>query len=44
MPNLIRLCQELISCVPSIVVGLFGLALFVNATGWSFSALSAPSR
>ena len=40
IPNLIRLCQELISSVPSIVVGLFGLALFVTALGWSFSALS----
>ena len=40
VPNLIRLCQELISSVPSIVVGLFGLALFVTALGWSFSALS----
>ena len=37
--NLIRFCQELISSVPSIVVGLFGLALFVNATHWSFTAL-----
>ncbi len=26
--------------MPSIVVGLFGLALFVTALGWSFSALS----
>lgn len=40
IPNLIRLSQELISSVPSIVVGLFGLALFVTALGWSFSALS----
>ena len=40
VPNFIRLCQELISSVPSIVVGLFGLALFVIAFGWSFSALS----
>jgi phosphate transport system permease protein len=39
IPNLIRLSQELISSVPSIVVGLFGLALFVNATHWSFTAL-----
>jgi phosphate transport system permease protein len=39
LPNLIRLSQELISSVPSIVVGLFGLALFVNATHWSFTAL-----
>ena len=39
IPNLIRLSQELISSVPSIVVGLFGLALFVDATRWSFTAL-----
>ena len=26
--------------MPSIVVGLFGLALFVNATGWSFTAIA----
>jgi phosphate transport system permease protein len=37
--NAIRFSQELISSVPSIVVGLFGLALFVNATHWSFTAL-----
>jgi phosphate transport system permease protein len=37
--NAIRLSQELISSVPSIVVGLFGLALFVNATHWSYTAL-----
>jgi phosphate transport system permease protein len=39
LTNIIRFCQELISSVPSIVVGLFGLALFVNATHWSFTAL-----
>ena len=38
--NTIRFCQELISSVPSIVVGLFGLALFVNATGWGFTAMA----
>lgn len=38
--DVIRLCQELVSSVPSIVVGLFGLALFVNATGWGFTALA----
>jgi phosphate transport system permease protein len=37
--NLIRFSQELISSVPSIVVGLFGLALFVGATKWGFTAL-----
>lgn len=40
LPSLIRLSQELISSVPSIVVGLFGLGLFVIATGWGFTALS----
>ncbi len=40
LTTLIRFCQELISSVPSIVVGLFGLALFVNATHWGFTALS----
>lgn len=35
----IRFSQELIGSVPSIVVGLFGLALFVNATHWGFTAL-----
>jgi len=39
-PTLIRTSQELISSVPSIVVGLFGLALFVNATGWGFTAIA----
>jgi phosphate transport system permease protein len=38
--NTIRFSQELISSVPSIVVGLFGLALFVNALHFGFSALS----
>ena len=37
--NMIRTSQELVGSVPSIVVGLFGLALFVNATHWSFTAL-----
>ncbi len=35
----IRFSQELISSVPSIVVGLFGFALFVATTGWGFTAL-----
>jgi phosphate transport system permease protein len=39
LTNAIRLSQELVGSVPSIVVGLFGLALFVNATGWSFTAM-----
>jgi phosphate transport system permease protein len=40
LTSTIRFCQELISSVPSIVVGLFGLALFVNATHWGFTALA----
>ena len=40
LTSTIRFCQELISSVPSIVVGLFGLAFFVGATGWGFTALS----
>ncbi|HEX5465217.1 MAG TPA: phosphate ABC transporter permease PstA [Candidatus Limnocylindrales bacterium] len=35
----IRFCQELISSVPSIVVGMFGLALFVGLTHWGYTAL-----
>jgi phosphate transport system permease protein len=38
--SVIRFCQELISSVPSIVVGLFGLALFVSATHWGYTALA----
>ena len=37
--TLIRFSQELISSVPSIVVGMFGLALFVSATRWGYTAL-----
>jgi len=39
LTNAIRFSQELISSVPSIVVGLFGLALFVSVTHWGFTAL-----
>lgn len=37
--NLIRLSQEVISSVPSIVVGLFGMTIFVIAFGWGFTAI-----
>ena len=40
LTNAIRTSQELMSSVPSIVVGMFGLALFVAQTGWGFTALS----
>jgi phosphate transport system permease protein len=39
LTNAIRVSQELMSSVPSIVVGMFGLALFVAQTGWGFSAI-----
>jgi phosphate transport system permease protein len=35
----IRFAQEAISSVPSIVVGLFGLILFVDTFKWGFTAL-----
>lgn len=36
----IRLCIETLNSLPSIVVGLFGLLVFVNLTGWGFSLMS----
>lgn len=39
LTTIIRFSQELISSVPSIVVGMFGLAVFVTLTHWSYSAL-----
>lgn len=36
----IRLSIEVLSSLPSIVVGLFGLLVFVNMTGWGYSLLS----
>lgn len=38
--RLIRLCLEVLSSLPSIIVGLFGLLVFVQLTGWGFSLLS----
>ena len=37
--NAIRLSQEVISSVPSIVVGLFGMTVFVIGLGWGFTAI-----
>ena len=37
--NIIRLCIETMSSLPSIVVGLFGLLVFVQKTGWGFTIL-----
>ncbi|RXT04056.1 phosphate ABC transporter permease PstA [Ammoniphilus sp. CFH 90114] len=40
LTELIRLSIEVLSSLPSIVVGLFGLMLFVNWMGWGYSILS----
>lgn len=38
--NTIRLCIETLASLPSIVVGLFGLLVFVKMTGWGFTVMS----
>ncbi|HEX3031353.1 MAG TPA: phosphate ABC transporter permease PstA, partial [Bacillota bacterium] len=38
--DIIRLCIEALTSLPSIVVGLFGLLVFVNLTGWGYSLAS----
>lgn len=38
--NIISLCMETMASLPSIVVGLFGLLIFVNMTKWGFTLLS----
>lgn len=38
--NAIRLCIETMASLPSIVVGLFGLLIFVQRTGWGYSLLA----
>lgn len=35
----IRVCIELLASLPSIVVGMFGLLIFVNTTGWGYSII-----
>jgi phosphate transport system permease protein len=37
--NGLRTCTEILASLPSIVVGLFGLLLFVNKTGWGYTLL-----
>lgn len=38
--NFIRLCIETMASLPSIVVGLFGLLVFVTMTGWGYTLIS----
>ena len=35
----VQFCAESLSTIPSIVLGLFGMILFVNVLGWKFTAL-----
>jgi phosphate transport system permease protein len=37
--NTIRSCIEVLASLPSIVIGMFGLLMFVNLTGWGYSIL-----
>jgi phosphate transport system permease protein len=39
LTDTIRLSVEALASVPSIVLGLFGMIIFVNAFGWGFSIL-----
>ena len=38
--NFIRICLETMSSLPSIVIGMFGLLVFVNMAGWGYSILA----
>lgn len=38
--DIVRLCIEALTSLPSIVVGLFGLLVFVNYTGWGYTLMS----
>ncbi len=40
LTEVIRLSIENLTSLPSIVVGLFGLLIFVNLTGWGYSLMS----
>lgn len=37
--DFIRSCIEVLSSLPSIVIGMFGLLMFVNLTGWGYTIL-----
>ncbi|MTT31673.1 phosphate ABC transporter permease PstA [Terrilactibacillus sp. BCM23-1] len=40
LTQFIRSCVEVLASLPSIVVGMFGLLIFVNYFGWQYSILS----
>jgi phosphate transport system permease protein len=37
--NMIRTCIEVLASLPSIVIGMFGLLMFVNLTGWGYTII-----
>lgn len=39
LTNAIRFCVEALASLPSIVIGLFGLLVFVNITGWGYTLM-----
>jgi len=39
LTDIIRSCIEVLSSLPSIVIGMFGLLMFVNLTGWGYTIL-----
>ncbi|MEH7109484.1 phosphate ABC transporter permease PstA [Bacillus sp. JJ1764] len=39
LTDLIRSCIEVLASLPSIVIGMFGLLMFVNVTGWGYTIL-----
>lgn len=43
LTDLIRLSVEALASVPSIVLGLFGMIVFVNMAGWGFSILGGAA-
>ncbi|RYL93806.1 phosphate ABC transporter permease PstA [Sporolactobacillus sp. THM7-4] len=40
LTSYIRSCVEVLASLPSIVVGMFGMLIFVNYFGWKYSVLS----
>lgn len=40
LAEMVRVAIQTLASLPSIAVGLFGLLLFVNATGWGYSLVS----
>ncbi|ASB88359.1 phosphate ABC transporter permease PstA [Bacillus sonorensis] len=39
LTDFIRICIEVLSSLPSIVMGMFGMLMFVNLTGWGYSII-----